>query len=300
MDNNSRKITYAALFIGLLCASSNLHANESPVVSRTIAETTKDYLSDPARTGSLVGSIIAGSAVANPLAPVLGSVVGFVIGKSSAFSKKNDGSTNQNAYSKRSLMPTDGTEITSLSLESGASNIAASSTSTLATSGTSTLAASGTPTLAASGTPTLATSGTPTLATSGISTLPTVPIDDATATTLTNTATAITLTGSATAFSAPEVPELAAAQPRMNSDKLNEIVIVEETNSDRIATTIETIVPTDLVQEAEMGITSIQLTHSGMKMESAGSSDLQKRLAEACSNYRVVKTASLNCYYNTQ
>jgi len=255
MDNNSRKSAYAALFTGLLCASSNLHANESPVVSRTIAETTKEYLSDPARTGSLVGSIIAGSAVANPLAPVIGSVVGFVIGKSSTFSKKNSSSASQNAYSNRSLMPADGTDITSLSLDSGTSTIPTSSTSITAASGESTLAAS----------------GNASLASSNASTLLMVPVDDATAT---------TLTGSATAFSTPEVPELAAAQPSMNNDRSNEnvienrseIIIVEEANNDRIATTRKTIVP----------------------------SDLQKRLAEACSNYRVVKTASLKCYYNTQ
>jgi len=185
MDKNSRKTTYATLFIGLLCASSNLHASESSAVSNTIAETTKEYLSDPARTGSLVGTIIAGSAVANPLAPVLGSVVGFVIGKSSAFTQKSDSVGSQKAYSKRSLMPADGTEITSLSLQSGTSTLTSSDTSTLAT----------------------------------------VPVDDATVT---------TLTGSATAFNIPEVPELAAAQPSMNNDRLKEVVIVEDVKQSRI------------------------------------------------------------------
>ena len=104
-----------ATMVGALLISTGLHAEESLSASETLSERTKEILSDPSRTGSLVGSILAGAAVANPLAPLLGSVAGFMIGKSSAFTQKDDAENRRLAHNNRSLMPTDGTQITSLS-----------------------------------------------------------------------------------------------------------------------------------------------------------------------------------------
>ena len=104
-----------ATVVGALIMSTNLHAEENLSASETLSERTKEFLSDPSRTGSLVGSILAGAAVANPLAPLLGSVAGFMIGKSSAFTQKEDAEDRRLAHYNRSLMPDDGTQITSLS-----------------------------------------------------------------------------------------------------------------------------------------------------------------------------------------
>lgn len=98
-----------------LLMTSGLQAEERLPAAESFSERTKEFLSDPSRTGSLVGSILAGAAVANPLAPLLGSVAGFMIGKSSAFTSKNDNSNSRQAYMNRSLMPEDGTQLTGLS-----------------------------------------------------------------------------------------------------------------------------------------------------------------------------------------
>jgi len=256
MEYYCRKIIYIASVFGLLSASPMLHAEEQSTAPSTIAGTTKEYLSDPARTGSLVGSIIAGSAVANPLAPVLGSVVGFVIGKSSTFSKKSGNSVNQNALNSRSLMPADGTEVTSLSGLSGTSQV-----TTDPENSASTLVGIDT--------------GTPTISL-GLA-------DD-----------------EGVGGKASNVPDLATAQPTMTNEQSGGIAIVEEIKHSHVASPLETLVPTDLVRETEMGIQPIQTTTNGLRVESAGATDLQKRLADACSNYKAVKTASLNCYYNAQ
>ncbi|MGQ7846777.1 hypothetical protein ACUNV4_20000 [Granulosicoccus sp. 3-233] len=100
---------------GTLFSASGLHAQERLSASETLTERTREFLSDPSRTGSLVGSIIAGAAVANPLAPILGSVAGFMIGKSSAFTDADSDSARRRAYLNRSLMPEDSTRLSSLS-----------------------------------------------------------------------------------------------------------------------------------------------------------------------------------------
>lgn len=108
-----KAIYLATVFITFL-AVSDLHAEEPLPASRAISETTIEFLSDPARTGSLLGSILAGSALANPLAPILGSVAGFMIGKSSAFT--HEGGTNMRPIVaiNRSLSPEDGEDLPSL------------------------------------------------------------------------------------------------------------------------------------------------------------------------------------------
>jgi len=88
---------------GILFTACNTQAQERTPVSEAISANTREFLSDPSRTGSLVGSILAGAAVANPLAPLLGSVAGFMIGKSSAFSNDNKAAERRRAYMNRSL-----------------------------------------------------------------------------------------------------------------------------------------------------------------------------------------------------
>ncbi|MFK7858786.1 MAG: hypothetical protein AB8B64_08195 [Granulosicoccus sp.] len=104
MDSKFSKAIVTGSTIAMLSAPSLSRADDQTSISNTITGTTKEYLSDPARTGSIVGSIIAGSAVANPLAPLLGSVVGFIIGKSSSFSDKHSNVSRGAAYPNRSLI----------------------------------------------------------------------------------------------------------------------------------------------------------------------------------------------------
>jgi|GEM_PF-5831684 len=115
----------ARLFIvaALSFATSVAYADDTAVKTSTLAETTKEFLSDPARTGSLVGSIIAGSAIANPLAPLLGSVAGFMIGKSSAFSKEDRHGLYRHSNNNRSIIPMAGVDIATVSGLSGDSTV---------------------------------------------------------------------------------------------------------------------------------------------------------------------------------
>ncbi len=111
---NHHKTIYVVTVISILFTTSGLRAEEKLSASETLTESTKEFLSDRGRTGSLLGSIIAGAAVANPLAPLLGSVAGFMIGKSSAFSNKDSNATRRQAYINRSLIPEDGVQLTGL------------------------------------------------------------------------------------------------------------------------------------------------------------------------------------------
>lgn len=114
MSLQHHKSLYAITLISALFVSSGLCAQERLPASDAFTEGTKEFLSDPARTGSLLGSILVGAAVANPLAPLLGSVAGFMIGKSSAFSNKESNAARRQAYANRSLIPDDGLQVTSL------------------------------------------------------------------------------------------------------------------------------------------------------------------------------------------
>jgi len=98
----------------MLLIASNTHAQERTGASEALSANTKEFLSDPSRTGSLLGSIIAGAAVANPLAPILGSVAGFMIGKSSAFSKDESVAARGRAYMNRSLTTQNNAQVSDL------------------------------------------------------------------------------------------------------------------------------------------------------------------------------------------
>lgn len=118
------RFIYVIVVTSVLFGASGLHAEEKLPMSESFTATTKDFLSDPARTGSLVGSIIAGAAIANPLAPLLGSVAGFIIGKRSDYSDKDSNAARRQAYANRSFIPdgsTDGTEAPSLAGLAGGS-----------------------------------------------------------------------------------------------------------------------------------------------------------------------------------
>ena len=260
MNINHHRAIVTASLVGMLYFSSALHADEPrSTVSNTIAGTTKEYLSDPARTGSLVGSIIAGSALANPLAPLLGSVVGFVIGKSSAFSSKQSGPDRSNAYSNRSLIPDDDAEVTSLVGLSGASSL-----DTLPADGVSVFEDSE----AGSGTGSTIKLGS-----------------------IKNEIADNELVGT---------PGMAAAQPAMGDRASSRIVIVESTDQPGMRSPLEPLVTTDLVREVDMGVQTVNINTRGLRVESAEATDMQKMLADACSNVQSVKPASLNCYYNAQ
>lgn len=110
-----RKAFTASLLLSLSVCANVLHAEERSRASESISGNTKDFLSDPARTGSIVGSIIAGSAIANPLAPILGSVAGFMIGKSSAFNDYDRDAANRRAGRRQSLFPSESLSVPNLS-----------------------------------------------------------------------------------------------------------------------------------------------------------------------------------------
>jgi len=116
---------FAAL-LSVALASSTVHAQEQPSTAKKLTDTTKDFLSDPARTGSLVGSILAGAAIANPLAPIVGSVAGFLIGKQTPYSRKNNNTTLRQDYANRSLVPDDDTQALSLNTDNPINLIAPS------------------------------------------------------------------------------------------------------------------------------------------------------------------------------
>ena len=254
------KAICVASLVVMLFASSAIRADETQsAVSSTIAGTTKEYLSDPARTGSLVGSIIAGSALANPLAPLLGSVIGFVIGKSSAFSKGRGSTQRPDAYSNRSLIPDDGVEITSLVGLSGPSSL-------------------------------------DTLAADGVTIFEDKDAGAGHGSTINSGLVENAVAGS----QQEDVPTLAAAKPVPSNNRSNQIVIVESTDQPGMASSKELLVTTDRVREADMSVQPAHTTVRGLSAESAGATDLQKMLADACSNVDAVKPASLNCYYYAQ
>lgn len=103
------KAIHVVVIASILLAASSLRAEES-TVSKSFTDGTKDYLADPARTGSLVGSILAGAVIANPFAPLLGGVAGFFIGKTSDYS----GKPQQSNYANRRIIPNDAIQVTSL------------------------------------------------------------------------------------------------------------------------------------------------------------------------------------------
>ncbi len=106
------KASHLVIITSIVLAVSGLHAEESPA-SEALSDVTKEYLSDPSRTGSLVGSILVGAAIANPLAPLLGSVAGFFVGKTSDYSDKPSNSQ-QSSYASRSIIPQDVIQVTNM------------------------------------------------------------------------------------------------------------------------------------------------------------------------------------------
>lgn len=111
-----KSLCFAAL-LGAVLVSPTIHAQDQPAKSNTLTETTKEFLSDPARTGSLVGSILAGAAIANPLAPILGSVAGFLIGKQTPYSRKKTSNSTavRLAHTNRTLVADENTQTLNLS-----------------------------------------------------------------------------------------------------------------------------------------------------------------------------------------
>ncbi len=111
---NHSKAIYVVTIVSILFTASGLRAEERLPSSKAISETTKEFLSDRARTGSLLGSILVGAAVPNPLSPLLGSLAGFLIGKRSAYTKNESNAARRQASNNRSLIPEDDRQVTSL------------------------------------------------------------------------------------------------------------------------------------------------------------------------------------------
>jgi hypothetical protein len=100
--------------LGSMLTSANLRAEEPVPLSTQVTEETEGFLSDPARSGSLIGTIIAGAAIANPLSPILGSVAGYFIGKDNDYTNKDK--AQKNAYARQGFIPENKGQVASLSL----------------------------------------------------------------------------------------------------------------------------------------------------------------------------------------
>lgn len=264
--NCARNSLVVAVLLGLALTSPALHAQEKKTISGSISAKTKEYLSDPARTGSLVGSIIAGAAIANPLAPLIGSVAGFMIGKSSAFTQNNSYDTRRQAYLNRSLTPGGNTEITDITgLAGPASQLSASEefSFTVAPSEPS------------------------------ISDLAVVATTPAT---LPQSAIAPTL-GAATQALAPFNQNASLPSP-MQPSEISEIV--DQTS--QTAHTLVPVTPSNPFSEISppMQASEISRIAPSTHFNSASKADLQKQLARACYNSRIEKTLAFSCYYYSQ
>lgn len=108
------KVIYVVTITSILFTAFEVHAKEPLPTSESFSEGTKEFLSDPARSGSLIGTILAGAALANPLAPMLGGVIGFFIGKNTDYTGSGSSAAQRYANNHRSLIPEDGRQIASL------------------------------------------------------------------------------------------------------------------------------------------------------------------------------------------
>jgi len=82
-------------------------------------ESTKEFLSDPSRVGSLTGTILGGALTAHPAGTVVGSILGFFVGKQSMFESPEKQRLAQSSYAQRSIIPisTEATEQPILTLD---------------------------------------------------------------------------------------------------------------------------------------------------------------------------------------
>ena len=114
MNYHHHRVVCVVLLFATLSATSVARADDKAPIIKTFTEGTKDFLSDRARTGSLIGTILFGAAVANPLAPIVGSVAGYIIGKNSEYSNIDSRAARRQAYFNRKLTPAEGTQVASL------------------------------------------------------------------------------------------------------------------------------------------------------------------------------------------
>lgn len=251
------KPLHAITLISALFVSSELCAQERLSASDTFTERTKEFLSDPSRTGSLVGSILVGAAVANPLAPLLGSVAGFMIGKSSAFSNNDSNAARRQAYGNRSLVTDDGNKITQLSGLTGKSLQADGQTAVVGWTGETEVEMDVGMQLEQS---------EPTLAAA----LPGEPPSSAQLARIRETAPV-------------EYSEKMELPNRLGrSEQILFVELPEEEGRANQSERLEQTVALDITGNTAMG------------------SDIQKRLARACSNMQISQPMSLSCYYHSQ
>jgi len=105
---------------------------------------------------------------------------------------------------------------------------------------------------------------------------------------------------SSTGSEVEDIPTLAAAKPDVKNSLSDEVVIVESMSRSQLAHQSDTLVPIDLVRETYMEGTSTDTMNNQLREESPGALDLQRKLANACSNSQTIKPTSMICYYNAQ
>lgn len=114
-----RFVVAVVLWLGCGSVSAEEERYDDTSISDHVVAGTKEYLSDPARVGSLSGSILMSSLLTHPWAPLLGSVAGFFIGKHSDFSREDDKAQEYEAYANRSIIPGDKQVAGTISLHDG-------------------------------------------------------------------------------------------------------------------------------------------------------------------------------------
>lgn len=79
-----QKMICRVLLLATPLFASPLQAAPKPLVDNSVPST-RDYLADRSRVGSLAGTVIGGALTAHPVGTVVGAVVGYIVGKDSDF-----------------------------------------------------------------------------------------------------------------------------------------------------------------------------------------------------------------------
>ena len=81
------------------------HAEQKASAAQSVADTAREFLSDPGRVGSLTGTILGGALTAHPAGTLAGSIIGFFIGKQSMFESPEKQKLAQIGQVQRSIIP---------------------------------------------------------------------------------------------------------------------------------------------------------------------------------------------------
>lgn len=291
------RFIYLATIFCVVFASSGLRADERTPASKALSERTKEFLSDPARTGSLLGSILVGAAVPNPLSPLLGSLAGFFIGKSSAYSEQDNISAQRQASAKRSLIPDEGAQVARLSGLTGNQPQASEQINLLASTGDELIEGQSglIEQIAVVG-------GAPIVSVveplaedkdvSGVSDQP-EPLADREGAPIDSAIRSLSAEMLAGDRSQPTEPALAAGNPASEFaiQSLSEEVLAARQSARARQTQ---------AGGRARGHTAIDSAIRSMTGKTGARSRLQQQLASACSNVQLGQPLSLGCYYHSQ